>query len=259
MARILIAGNWKMFKTIGEAVDLVEGVKAGLHTVHGVDIAICPPFTALSKVNELLQNTNIDLGAQNMYSKNEGAFTGEISPLMLKDTGCRYVILGHSERRQFFHETDKTVNEKVKLALNYKLDPIVCIGETLDQREKGETFNVIRHQFENSLKDLKAEELIQIVIAYEPVWAIGTGKNATSDQAQEVHAFIRQLLKSHSSEHIASQIRILYGGSVKPDNIQGLTAQPDVNGALVGGASLKAESFVQIVVNSIQQEEQVNS
>ena len=259
MSRVLLAGNWKMYKTVDEAVDLIEALKAGLHTQHGVDIAVCTPFTALLKVSELLQNSNIDLGAQNMHASKEGAFTGEISPLMLKDVGCRYVILGHSERRQYFHETDKIVNEKIKSAISCKLDPIVCVGELLEEREKNQTFDVVSRQLSGALDGLTPEQISELVIAYEPVWAIGTGKTATSQQAQEVHQFIRKQLIAKSTPAIAKNIRILYGGSVKPDNIADLVAQADIDGGLIGGASLKAESFIQIVENAALAAEKVNS
>jgi len=249
----MIAGNWKMFKTSEEAESLVTSVKAGVHKLNAeVDIVVCPPFTALASVGPLLDGTQIGLGAQNMYYEAEGAFTGEISPLMLKDLDCRYVILGHSERRSHFSESNELVNKKVRTALKYNLIPIVCIGEWLQEREAGTHFDVVRTQFEGTFQDLSSDEMEKVVIAYEPVWAIGTGKTATPAEAQEMHQFIRELVKERFGT-LASKTRILYGGSVKPDNISELMARADVDGALVGGASLKGESFIEIVHGSIQE------
>ncbi|MBI3317111.1 MAG: triose-phosphate isomerase [Candidatus Omnitrophica bacterium] len=255
MKRPLIAGNWKMFKTTGEATNLVQTIKAGVYKINDCDMVICPPFTALAAVSKILTETPIELGAQNMHPETEGAFTGEISPAMLKDVGCRYVILGHSERRQYFFETDAFVNEKIKTALKYSLIPIVCIGETLEEREDKRQFEVVKNQFDHSFKDLSKEEIVKLVIAYEPVWAIGTGKTATPDQAEQMHSYIRRLLKEKYSEDAANRIAILYGGSVKPDNIASLVKKPNIDGALVGGASLKAESFVQIVSQAVAEVE----
>ncbi len=247
-----IAGNWKMFKTNEEAINLVQGIKAGVYKTNGCQIVICPPFTALSAVSEILNDSPVELGAQNMYHETEGAFTGEISPVMLKGVGCRYVILGHSERRQYFKESDAFINKKVKTALKYSLIPILCIGETLEQREAKQQFEVVKSQFEHSLMDITKEEMIKIVIAYEPVWAIGTGKTATPEQAEQMHSYVRRLLNEKFGQEVASRIWILYGGSVKPDNIASLMSKPNVDGALVGGASLKAESFSEIVLNALQ-------
>lgn len=250
MRKPIIAGNWKMYKTSREAVELVNLLKRSLSEVTEVDIVVCPPFTALTEVRDVLDESNIGLGAQNIYWEDEGAFTGEVSAPMLKGLGVAYVIIGHSERRQFFGETDATVNKKIKTALKHGLIPIVCIGENLAEREQGKTFDVIRTQSQGSLADLSPEEMEGIIIAYEPVWAIGTGKTATPAQAQEVHKFIRGLLSKMFSAEISGKVRIQYGGSVKPENIAELMAQPDIDGALVGGASLKSESFTQIVKQS---------
>ncbi len=252
MKKPFIAGNWKMFTTTREAVNLVQTVKAGISKVSDCHVVICPPFTALAAVSPLLQDTNIELGGQNMHPETEGAYTGEISPAMLKDLNCRYVILGHSERRQYFKEDDSFINDKVKTALKYTIVPIVCIGETLEQRNNKQQFEVVKSQFEHSLKDLTAEEIVKIVIAYEPVWAIGTGKTATPEIAEQMQSYVRRLLKEQFGDEAAAKVPILYGGSVKPDNIAELIKKPNIDGALVGGASLKAESFVQIVQNALQ-------
>jgi len=243
-----------MFKTIPEAINLVNIIKAGVHKVTDCQIVVCPPFTALAAISEQIQDTKIDLGAQDMYFETEGAFTGEISPLMLKDVRCRYVILGHSERRQIFKETDELINKKVMAALKYNLVPIVCIGETLEEREARHAFEVVKLQFDRSLKNLTQDETERVVIAYEPVWAIGTGKTATPEQAEQMHSYIRRLLNEQYGEAVGQKIQIIYGGSVKPDNIAQLIAKPNLDGALVGGASIKAESFIQIVTNASQQE-----
>ncbi len=252
MRKPLIAGNWKMNKTISEAVSLVNTIKAGVHTISGVDILVCPPFTLLSSVNEVLDRSNIELGAQNMFYASEGAYTGEISPLMLKDVGCRYVILGHSERRSIFNETDEIVNKKVKTALSYNLISILCIGETLSEREEGKAKSVVRTQLQSSLEGVDGGDITNVIIAYEPVWAIGTGKTATPEQAEEVHAFIRSELAEFYGKQAAESIRILYGGSVKPENVTDLMKQPNIDGGLIGGASLKAESFIQLVQKSAE-------
>jgi triosephosphate isomerase len=241
----IIAANWKMNKTIGEAASLVKELKKLVDDVKDKEIVICPPFTALSAVSMELKTSDIELGAQNMFYENQGAFTGEVSPLMLKEVDCKYVILGHSERRQYFNETNEIVNKKIKLALDTGLNPILCIGETLKQREKNVTKNVIGDQIRNSLKGIK--EMKNIVLAYEPVWAIGTGKTATPEQAEEVHAFIRELLTKTYSKKTADSTRILYGGSVNPENIAELMAKENIDGALVGGASLDALKFSRIV------------
>ena len=249
MRRVIIAGNWKMYKTTQEAIDLVTLLKRDLVDIGDIDIVVCPPFTALSDVSDILVESNIGLGAQNIYWEDFGAFTGEVSAPMLKAIGVSYVIIGHSERRQFFGETDETVNKKIRAALKHDLTPIVCVGENLKERESGKTFDVIKTQCQGSLAGLTAEEMEKLVIAYEPVWAIGTGKTATSNQAQEVHQFIRDLLTKMHHQELAAKIRIQYGGSVKPENIAELIEQPDIDGALVGGASLKHDSFSQIVKN----------
>ncbi|MBI4395490.1 MAG: triose-phosphate isomerase [Elusimicrobia bacterium] len=245
--RPLMAGNWKMFKTVSESVDLVKKLKDSLSGVKDRDALVCPPFTALAAVSEVLKGSAVTLGAQNMNDNVQGAFTGEISPAMLKDAGCAYVILGHSERRQYYFETDALVNKKCKLALEQGLTPIVCVGEQLAEREAGRTFPVVESQVKGSLGGLTPEQAGKVVVAYEPVWAIGTGKTATPDQAQEVHAFVRDWIGRLFGSSIADGMRILYGGSVKPDNIDSLMAQKDIDGGLVGGASLKAEDFTRIV------------
>jgi triosephosphate isomerase len=242
-----IAGNWKMNKTVGEAVDLVRELKASISGVKGVEVAVAPPFTALHAVRKEIEGSSILLAGQNLYWEEKGAFTGEISPLMLKEVGCRYVIIGHSERRQFFGETEETVNRRLRAALVHGLKVIFCIGEMLREREEGKTFSVIERQLEGGLKGLGGQEMGEIVIAYEPVWAIGTGKTATPEQAEEVHRFIRGKLEAFYSRGISEGIRIQYGGSVTPENIKGLMNQANIDGALVGGASLKADSFSKIV------------
>lgn len=243
-----------MFKSIPEGVNLVNIIKAGVHKITDCEIVVCPPFTALAAISKEIEDTKIELGAQDMYSETEGAFTGEISPLMLKDVGCRYVILGHSERRQLFKETDAMINKKVLAALKYNLVPILCVGETLEEREARRAFEIVKQQFENSLKALKADEIDRVVIAYEPVWAIGTGRTATPEQAEQMHSYIRRLLNEQFGNAVGERIKILYGGSVKPDNTTQLMAKPNVDGALVGGASIKAESFIQIVTNAKPEE-----
>ncbi len=245
--RPLMAGNWKMHKTIEEAVQLANALKEALAKLNDRDALVCPPFTSLSSVSEILKGSSVFLGAQNMNDNVQGAFTGEVSPVMLKDAGCSFVILGHSERRQYYSETSALVNQKCRLALAQGLTPIVCVGEKLDERESGKTFDVIKTQTKESLNNLSSEQLKSTVIAYEPVWAIGTGKTATPAQAQEVHSFVRQLINETYGESVAASVRILYGGSVKPDNIDSLMAQPDIDGGLVGGASLKAGDFVRLV------------
>ena len=245
MRRLLIAGNWKMHKTIPEALDLVRELKELVRDVNDRDILVCPPFTALYPVSRELEGSNIVLGGQNMYFEEQGAFTGEISPLMLKDAGCSYVILGHSERRHIFGETDELVNKKVLSAINHGLIPILCVGELLEERESGKTQEVVEKQVREGLKGVDGDN--EFVIAYEPVWAIGTGKTATPELAEEVHLFIRQVLSDMFGSEKANSVRILYGGSVKPENAAGLLNMENIDGALVGGASLKAESFAKIV------------
>jgi triosephosphate isomerase (TIM) len=254
MRRTIIAGNWKMYKTLKEGEELVVGLKREIYNLESLDIVVCPPYTLLAYLADALESSNIALGAQDLYWQNEGAFTGEVSGRMLKDAGCKFVIIGHSERRQFFGETNETVNNKLKSALENGLTPIVCVGESLGEREKGFTFKVIEDHVSNGLKGIEGDDSLKIVLAYEPVWAIGTGKTATPAQAQEVHKYIRGLLAKLYNKDIADEIRIQYGGSVKPDNIVELMTQPDVDGALVGGASLKVESFAEIAkkANGVQ-------
>ena len=242
----VIAGNWKLFKTISESVALVNDLKPLVANNQGVEIVVAPVFTALSRVSDAIEGSNIRLAAQDCYWEEEGAFTGEVAPKLLKDAGCSYVIIGHSERRQYFGETDLTVNKKTMAAITAGLSAIVCVGELLVERESEQTFSVIETQIRGSLAGLTADAFTHVVIAYEPVWAIGTGKTASDDQAQEVHVFIRRLISRLFNQSVADAVRILYGGSVKPDNVKGLMAQPDIDGALVGGASLKAESFAAI-------------
>ena len=236
-----------MNKTVEEALDLVKQLKASISTVEGVEVAIAPPFTALYAIHKEIQSSSIRLAAQNVFYEEKGAYTGEISPLMLKEVGCQYVIIGHSERRHFFGETDEAVNRKIKAALSQDLEVIFCVGETLKEREEGRTFSVIERQAEGGLRGLVEKEIKGIVIAYEPVWAIGTGKTATPEQADEVHRFIREKLEKLYSRETAEKIRVQYGGSVTPENVKGLMNQQNIDGALVGGASLKAESFARIV------------
>lgn len=241
----LIAGNWKMNMTISQTTKLLRSLKEGLSEIKGREALVCPPFTSLFAASLELKSTKIRLGAQNVYFERQGAYTGEISSPMLKEIGCEYVIIGHSERRQYFYETNETVNKKIRAAHQENIKIILCVGETLEQREKGAALNVICDHVKNGLKGIK--EHGSIVIAYEPVWAIGTGKIATPEQAQETHGYIRSLLKKMYGEEASDTIRILYGGSVKPDNVKGLMSQRDIDGALVGGASLDPDSFIRIV------------
>jgi len=245
-----IAGNWKMFKTVQEAVVFVKELKSAVKDVADVEIVVAPPFTAVHAVAEAARNSNIGVAAQDMYWEREGAFTGEVSAAMVKEAGAEYVIIGHSERRRLFGETDVTVNRKVAAALAAGLTPIVCIGETLEERERNETLDVLDRQIKGGLDALGAEQVADLVLAYEPVWAIGTGKNATSAQAQEAHAHIRTRLRQWFGGDAADRCHVLYGGSVKPDNIRELISQADVDGALVGGASLDVKSFTDIVTRS---------
>jgi triosephosphate isomerase len=249
MRKKIVAANWKMNMTLSESTRFVESFLLDVAEIRDVDIVIIPPFTAIAKVTELLEKSgqSIRIGAQNMHWERNGAFTGEISAALLRDLFVHYVILGHSERRRLFHETDEVVNRKVRAAHEATLRPIVCVGETLEQRDKGNVEKILSIQLRGSLKDLSEKELQETVIAYEPVWAIGTGRNATPEQAQEAHAFIRKTLAGMSDEATADRIRIQYGGSVKPDNGSELMTQPDIDGALVGGASLDPRSFAQIV------------
>jgi triosephosphate isomerase len=246
----LIAGNWKMNTDLASATTLAKAVVARACDFANVDLLVCPPSVYLAAVAEVLSNSPVSLGAQNMYFEAGGAFTGEISAAMLKDVGCRYVILGHSERRHILGETDGDVNKKTHAALVAGLTPIVCVGEQLAEREAGETATVIRRQFEGSLTGVQAEQIERLVIAYEPVWAIGTGKVATPDEAEEVHADLRKLLAARYNDAVAAKVRILYGGSVKPDNASQLLSRPNIDGALVGGASLKANDFLGIAAGA---------
>jgi len=246
MRKPFIAGNWKMHKTVVEAVDLAVALKAALADVSTMDLAVCPTATALEAVSHVLTNTNIGVGAQNMYWEDSGAFTGEISPLMVKELAT-YVILGHSERRQYFGETDATVNLKLKAAIRHGLTPIVCIGESLAQNEAGETVPFVGNQIRGAFAGISQQDAGKVVLAYEPVWAIGTGKTASSEQAQEVHALIRQVLTGLYDATVAQAVRIQYGGSVKPANARELFAMPDIDGGLIGGAALDAKSFIDIV------------
>lgn len=249
--KLIIAGNWKMNKTVAEALDLVRGCKLELSNVKEVDIVVCPPYTALSEVSKAILDSNIRLGAQNMSEHNVGAHTGEIAAVMLKEFSVRYVILGHSERRQYQKESDALISKKALAAHGASLKPIICVGETLEQREGGQMENVLQTQVQGSLAGLSKDQMSETIIAYEPVWAIGTGKTATTAQAQEAHAFIRRQLAKLFDETIARRVRIQYGGSVKPSNARELMSQPDVDGALVGGASLESRSFADIIKNSI--------
>jgi triosephosphate isomerase len=246
----LIAGNWKMYKTVADAVRYIKEFREVVKGVAGVEIVVAPTFTALQAAADAARNRNVAIAAQDLYWEREGAFTGEISAAMIRDTGAEYVIVGHSERRTLFGETDATVNRKVAAAMAAGLTPIVCIGETLDQRERSETFEVLDRQITQGLDGVSGDQVGQLVIAYEPVWAIGTGRNATPAQAAEAHAHIRQRLRAWFGAEAADLCHILYGGSVKPDNIRDLIAQDDVDGALVGGASLDVRGFADIVSRS---------
>lgn len=248
MRKPVIAGNWKMFKLLGEAVETALSLKPLVSNAGHCEIVIAPVFTAIKTVADRLEGSNINVAAQDCAVQNEfGAQTGEVAPVMLKDAGCSHVIIGHSERRQFYGETDLSVNNKTKAALSAGLVPIVCVGEHLSEREAGKAETVVKTQLTDGLSGLTVADMERIIIAYEPVWAIGTGKTATPEQAQEMHRFIRQALGSDHGTDTADKVRILYGGSVKPDNVVELMSQEDVDGALVGGASLEAESFAKIV------------
>ncbi len=250
MRRKLIAGNWKMNLDKAQAVALATAVAKQAASYAGVDVAVCPPSVYLDAVSAVLAGSTVGLGAQNMYHEAKGAFTGELSAAMLKDVGCRFVILGHSERRHILHETDQDINRKTLAALAAGLIPIVCVGELLAEREAGQTAKVIQTQFDGSLAGLSADQMSGTVIAYEPVWAIGTGKVATPAQAEEVHADLRKLIETRYNSAVAAKVRIQYGGSVKPDNAAELMRQPNIDGALVGGAALKVEDFIGIVKGS---------
>ncbi len=249
MRQKVIAGNWKMHKTNTEAVRLVTQLRKLMEKSppRKTRVMVFPPYTALTVVNEALKGSKIILGAQNIFWEEEGAYTGEISAKMVKSAGAKYVIIGHSERRRYFKEDERTINRKIHLALKNKLKVIHCIGETLEEREQNLTQDIIINQIEWGLKDITPEQMKNIIIAYEPVWAIGTGKTATPEQAQEVHAFVREMVNTIVGGNAGDKVTILYGGSVKPDNAAGLLAQPDVDGALVGGACLEARSFFKII------------
>jgi triosephosphate isomerase len=245
-----IAGNWKMFKTVQETVVFVKELRNTVKDVSGVEIVVAPPFTAVHAAAEAARNTNIGVAAQDVYWEKEGAFTGEVAPAMIKEAGAEYVIIGHSERRRLFGETDAIVNRKVGAAIGADLTPIVCIGETLEEREANTTLDVLDRQLKDGLDGISNVQVAELVIAYEPVWAIGTGRNATSAQAGEAHAHIRLRLRQWFGADAAEHCHVIYGGSVKPDNIRELVAEPDVDGALVGGASLDVKSFTEIIARS---------
>ncbi|HDZ25440.1 hypothetical protein LCGC14_0866210 [marine sediment metagenome] len=247
-----LAGNWKMYKTIPEAVEMVKALKEESPQLMDAELVVIPPYTMLNEVKKVIEGSNIQLGAQNIFWEEKGAFTGEVSPPMLKDAGCQYVTVGHSERRQYFGETNETVNKKIKAALAHELTPIMCIGESLEEREKGNTMGRVETQINSGLEGLGKDEIRRIVIAYEPIWAIGTGVTATPSQAEEVHRFIRKKLTEKYGNEIASYAIILYGGSVKPANTYSILKENNINGALVGGASLEADSFIQITKEAIK-------
>jgi triosephosphate isomerase len=250
MRKKVIAGNWKMNNDISESQNLVSGIISGLGNDTKCEVIVCPPFTSLSEVSTLIKNTPVKLGAQNMHYEDSGAFTGEISNSMLKSVGCEYVIIGHSERRTIFGENDKMINKKINKALESGLKVIFCIGESLEQREEGNTNEVVKKQIVNGLINVTSDDLTNIIVAYEPIWAIGTGKTASPEQAQEVHFFIRGQIEKIYSKESAENLQIQYGGSVKPENAATLLSQPDIDGALVGGACLKADSFLSIIASA---------
>jgi len=252
MRKPIIAGNWKMYKDVNEAVELANHIKRDTFDVTNVEIVIAPPFVDLSDVGEMLGESNVGLSGQNCYWEAEGAFTGEISVPMLKSVGCSYVIIGHSERRKYFGETEETVSKKIKAAIDGGLIPIVCVGETLEEREAGKTMEVVKTQVSGALAGFDEAYIDSLILAYEPVWAIGTGKTATPLQAQEVHSMIRCLLKDLYSEDLSASKRVLYGGSAKPENIVDLMSQEDIDGGLIGGASLKSESFVAMIKSTAE-------
>jgi triosephosphate isomerase len=248
MRKKLVAGNWKMHKDKFETSDLISKLKEKLNSFNAdVDVVICPPFTSIELAGELIKNSPIRLGAQNMHSEIEGAFTGEVSAKMLKSFGVEFVILGHSERRAYFKESDEFINQKIKRAIEFDIKPIFCLGETLEERENGKTFEVVESQLTKGLAGISRIDLEKIIIAYEPVWAIGTGKTATPQQAQEVHSFLRSKISELYDSEISEKTKILYGGSVKPENARDLFKQPDIDGGLIGGACLNADSFYQII------------
>ncbi|CZR98602.1 TPA: triose-phosphate isomerase [Clostridioides difficile] len=245
MRKPIIAGNWKMHKTIKEALEFVNEVKDKVNS-DKVEAVICAPFTLLKDLKEATKGTNIKIGAQNMHFEEKGAFTGEVSPLMLKEIDMDYVVIGHSERRQYFNETDETVNKKVLKALEVEIDPILCVGETLEQREAGKTKDVCKVQVEKALENVLKDDLAKVVVAYEPIWAIGTGKTATAEDANDVISYIREVIKGLYGE-LANEVRIQYGGSVKPSNVAEIMGQSDIDGALVGGASLASNDYLDLV------------
>lgn len=250
MRKKVIAGNWKMNMNLHQSQKLVSEILNGLGKDSKAEVIVCPPYTSLSEVSSLLKGTQVKLGAQNMFYEESGAFTAEISADMLKSVGCEYVIIGHSERRVIFNESDEFINKKIKTALVNELNPIFCVGELLEQRESNETMKVISAQIEKGLEGIASDQMKNIIIAYEPVWAIGTGKTATPQQANEVHLFIRELVAKKFSSPVAESLIIQYGGSVKPDNSSELLSQKDIDGALVGGACLKADSFLSIIASA---------
>ncbi|WP_339080874.1 triose-phosphate isomerase [Clostridioides difficile] len=245
MRKPIIAGNWKMHKTIKEALEFVNEIKDKVNS-DKVEAVICAPFTLLKDLKEATKGTNIKIGAQNMHFEEKGAFTGEVSPLMLKEIDMDYVVIGHSERRQYFNETDETVNKKVLKALEVGIDPILCVGETLEQREAGKTKDVCKVQVEKALENVLKDDLAKVVVAYEPIWAIGTGKTATAEDANDVISYIREVIKGLYGE-LANEVRIQYGGSVKPSNVAEIMGQSDIDGALVGGASLASNDYLNLV------------
>lgn len=247
MRKKIIAGNWKMNKTGNEATSFARDLKRKTFNINKTEIVVCPPFTALTSVFEILKDSRIKMGAQNVHWETSGAYTGEISVKMIEQAGCKYVIIGHSERRQYFGETNHTVNKKIKQTLTANIVPIVCIGETLQQRQEGKTKDVVRSQINEGLTGFSDEQMQRLILAYEPVWAIGTGVTAAPDQAEEVHQFIRELIREVFSSQIANACHILYGGSVKPDNIKELLSQKNIDGSLIGGASLEVDTFVTII------------
>ncbi len=250
--RPFIAGNWKMYKTVPEAVSLAKAIKEKSSGLTEAELVVIPPFTALSDVKRVIEGSSVQLGAQNLFWEKEGAYTGEVSAAMIKSSGCRYAVIGHSERRQYFGETDETVNKKIKSALAHELIPIVCIGESLAERENGKTMEKVESQIHLGLEGLNKDEISQLILAYEPIWAIGTGKTATPEQAEEVHSFIRDKMAEKYGQETASCAIILYGGSVKAANAYSLLREKNINGALVGGASLEAESFIHIAKEAIR-------
>lgn len=247
MRRTIIAGNWKMYKTTKEAIELAKRLKENIKNIQEEVVVLCPPFTSLLSVYEIIKNSPIKLGAQNISWEKEGAYTGEVSPSMIKDVGCEFVIVGHSERRKYFNENDAIVNKKIKLAISSGLTPIVCVGETLEERESGVAEDTVISQLNNGFVNINEEDMSKLVIAYEPVWAIGTGKTATPEIADGMHLVIRNQLSKLYSTELSNNISILYGGSVKPDNVDSLMSQENIDGALVGGAALDSESFNRIV------------